>query len=244
MGGTTSAARNVISGNANEGVLVGLGATQNLVEGNYIGTDYTGTKSVGNALDGVYVGLGAVNNTIGPGSPSSTYGQYNVISGNGTNGILVTDSGTSGTSINGNFIGTNAAGTAAVPNGNDGVLVLGGTSGTVIGGGNAAEELNFISGNGANGIEVDAANTGIYFTTVGVGVGGQSLGNRGSGLIVNGVAGVNLQLDTIANSAGYGIETINGATNDSFRDSDIYNNTRGGIPLSRAIPRPSRASRC
>ena len=53
-----------------------------------------------------------------------------MISGNGTNGILVTDSGTSGTTIDGNFIGTNAAGTAAVPNRNDGVLVLAGTSGT------------------------------------------------------------------------------------------------------------------
>ena len=76
--GPPSAARNVISGNANEGVLIGLGATKNLVEGNYIGTDYTGTKSVPNALDGVYVGLGAVNNTIGtasrqpPPTPSTT----------------------------------------------------------------------------------------------------------------------------------------------------------------------------
>jgi hypothetical protein len=228
VGGTTPAARNVISGNSNEGVLIGLGATGNLVEGNFIGTDYTGTKPLGNILDGVYVGLGAVNNTIGTASASS-FSQYNVISGNGTNGILVSDSGTSGTSINGNLIGTNAAGTGAVPNANDGVLVLGGTSGTTIGGTNALEELNFIAGNDANGIEVDAPNTGIYFTTVGLGVGGQSLGNGGSGLLVNGVAGVNLQLDTIANSAGYGIWTTNGATNDSFRDSDIYNNAKGGI---------------
>ncbi|MHB1559743.1 MAG: beta strand repeat-containing protein, partial [Isosphaeraceae bacterium] len=228
VGGTTAAARNVISGNANEGVLIGLSATGNLVEGNDIGTDATGTKAVGNKLDGVYVGLGAVNNTIGTASATS-YSQYNVISGNGTNGILVANSGTSGTSIDGNLIGTNAAGTAAVPNANDGVVVAGGTSGTIIGASSANIEVNIIAGNGNNGVEADAPNTGLYFTTIGLGVGGQALGNAGDGLLVNGVSGVNLQLDTIADSGGYGIETINGADNNSFRDSPIYGNARGGI---------------
>jgi hypothetical protein len=230
VGGTTSAARNVISGNSNEGVLIGLAANKNVVEGNYIGTDYTGTVAVPNVLDGVYVGLGAVNNTIG--MPSATsYAEYNVISGNGTNGILVTDSGTSGTTIAGNFIGTNAGGTAAVPNKNDGVLVRAGTSGTTIGAGAASGvNLNFISGNAANGIEVDAGGTGIYFTSVGTDVTGQkAIGNGGNGLLVNGVAGTNLQLDAFANNAGYGVLTTNGATSNSFRDSDIYNNALGGI---------------
>ena len=91
-------------------------------------------------------------------------------------------------------------------------------------------DLNFISGNAANGIEVDAAGTGIYFTSVGIGVTGQqAIGNGGDGLLVNGVAGTNLQLDTIANNAGYGILTTSGATNNSFRDSGIYNNALGGI---------------
>ena len=165
-----------------------------------------------------------------PRAPAPTR-QYNVISGNGTNGILVTDSGTSGTTIDGNLIGTNAAGTAAVPNKNDGVLVRAGTSGTTIGAGTGiVANLNFISGNAANGIEVDAAGTGIYFTSVGTDVTGQkAIGNGGNGLLVNGVAGTNLQLDVIDNNAGYGILTTNGATNNSFRDSDIYNNALGGI---------------
>ncbi len=143
----------------------------------------------------------------------------------------MTDSGTSGTSIAGNFIGTNAAGTGAVPNANDGVLVRAGTSGTTIGAGNGTfATLNFISGNAANGIEVDAAGTGIYFTTVGADVTDQkAIGNGGDGLLVNGVVGTNLQLDLIANNAGYGILTTNGATNNSFRDSDIFNNALGGI---------------
>ena len=72
--------------------------------------------------------------------------------------------------------------------------------------------------------------TGIYFTSVGTDVTGQkAIGNGGNGLLVNAVAGTNLQLDAIANNAGYGILTTNGATNNSFRDSDIYNNALGGI---------------
>ncbi len=143
----------------------------------------------------------------------------------------MTDSGTSGTQIAGNFIGTNAGGTAAVPNKNDGVLALAGTSGTTIGASNGTfATLNFISGNAANGIEVDAGGTGIYFTSVGTDVTDQkAIGNGGNGLLVNGVAGTNLQLDVIDNNAGYGILTTNAATNNSFRDSDIYNNTLGGI---------------
>src|SRR5262249_6127584 len=91
VGGTSAAARDVISGNANEGVLIGLGATTNVVEGDFIGTDLTGKAALPNALDGVYVGLGAVNNTIGATSNASTqnFASYDVISGNGTNGIKV-----------------------------------------------------------------------------------------------------------------------------------------------------------
>src|SRR5262249_39097712 len=49
IGGTVAAARNLISGNANDGMeILGTTATQNLVQGNYVGTDATGTSSLGN----------------------------------------------------------------------------------------------------------------------------------------------------------------------------------------------------
>src|SRR5262249_21244929 len=41
IGGTTSGARNVISGNGGRGVAIGFPGTQNKVQGNYIGTDVT-----------------------------------------------------------------------------------------------------------------------------------------------------------------------------------------------------------
>ncbi len=46
IGGTATAERNVISGNGNDGVLItGAGTTRDVVEGNYIGTDKTGTTA-------------------------------------------------------------------------------------------------------------------------------------------------------------------------------------------------------
>ena len=82
IGGTTPAARNVISGNGFNGIRIYSGASGNVVEGNYIGTDATGTKAVGNTYNGVEI-LDATNNTIG----GTAVGEGNVISGNQTNGI-------------------------------------------------------------------------------------------------------------------------------------------------------------
>ena len=58
IGGTTAAARNVISGNVGLGVGIGDGGpniTGNRVIGNYIGTDKTGTKDLGNSSDGLSI---------------------------------------------------------------------------------------------------------------------------------------------------------------------------------------------
>ena len=57
IGGTTAADRNIISGNGNFGVRIYAGSTGNLVQGNYIGTDLTGTSPLGNS-DGVHINLG------------------------------------------------------------------------------------------------------------------------------------------------------------------------------------------
>jgi Right handed beta helix region len=233
IGGTTAAARNVISGNLFEGVLVGLSATENLVEGNFIGTNLNGNVALPNGQDGVYVGLGAVNNTIGSPSAKSSqnFAAYNVISGNATNGIKVTDSGTSGTTIAGNFIGTDSTGKFAVPNQNDGVFVASGTSGTSIGSGSSSyANLNVISGNTNNGLELDATVSFVAFTYIGADVTGQKpLGNGGNGVLINGASGNSFQLDVIQDNTGYGILTINGASNNYIHYDSIYNNALGGI---------------
>lgn len=66
IGGTTVADRNVISGNNGRGLAIFYDtAHDNLVEGNYIGTDRTGSVAVGNWLSGVEISYGAQDNTIG-----------------------------------------------------------------------------------------------------------------------------------------------------------------------------------
>jgi hypothetical protein len=138
VGGTVPADRNVISGNTVDGVdicPVASSTAGNVVQGNHIGTDVTGTVAVPNTNQGVAVfnnGLGGTNtgNVIGGTAP----GAGNVISGNGGAGVLVRDPETTGTRVEGNKIGTNAAGTAALGNGDAGVLINVATSGNIVGG--------------------------------------------------------------------------------------------------------------
>src|SRR5205085_8430221 len=111
IGGTTVAARNVISGNFGSGVVI-KGVSGNAVRGNYIGLNAAGTTNVANHTDGVQILNGASNNTIGGASAAFR----NVISGNNNSGIYVTSSASncSGNVIANNFIGTDAAGTASI----------------------------------------------------------------------------------------------------------------------------------
>ena len=86
-------ARNIISGNQLHGVFINNnGANFNVVEGNYIGTDVTGTQSLGNRANGVELFLGVSNNTIG----GTTGGAANLISGNVRTGIIIVNTGTTG----------------------------------------------------------------------------------------------------------------------------------------------------
>jgi hypothetical protein len=104
IGGCTSEAGNLISGNRLAGVVIwDAGDTSgNQVLGNYIGTDVSGTASLSNRW-GVYIASGATNNVIG-GDP----GVGNLISGNGESGVWIQDAGTSANQVPGNFIGANA----------------------------------------------------------------------------------------------------------------------------------------
>jgi hypothetical protein len=67
IGGTAGAERNVISGNGGNAVALLSGADANMVRGNFLGTDVTGTQAVGNALDGVFVAA-----SVGPASRRTT----------------------------------------------------------------------------------------------------------------------------------------------------------------------------
>ena len=79
IGGTSLADRNIIAGNENGyGIrLSGTGATNNVIQGNFIGVGADGTTAIGNQT-GVYIDGGASDNTIGGGGMN----EGNVISGN------------------------------------------------------------------------------------------------------------------------------------------------------------------
>ncbi len=160
IGGTTAGARNVISGNESGGVeIYGTGATGNVILGNYIGTDVTGTVEVTNNDDGVEISGGATDNTIG----GTTAGARNVISG-GYLGIEIDGAGSSDNTVVGNYIGTDYTGTVAVAEGNGfGVGIDGGATGNTIGG-TTAGDRNVISGNSGDGVEI--INTGTSGNTV------------------------------------------------------------------------------
>src|SRR5207248_9859961 len=116
IGGTAPGAGNVIAGQYSppygygiliEGTIDGSPATGNRVEGNFIGTNAAGSSALGNALFGVVI-ADAPNNTIG----GPAFGARNVISGNGSDGILVMGAAATGTVVQGNFIGTAADGSS------------------------------------------------------------------------------------------------------------------------------------
>ena len=137
IGGTTAATRNVISGNANNGLHLYFGSTGNLAQGNYIGPDMTGNIALTNKFSGVRLE-----------SPGNTIGIGNIISGNASNGVYLVGSVAASNVIQGNFIGTIASGTAALPNGLAGIGVSDAPGNTI----GAPGAGNVISGNRDAGI--------------------------------------------------------------------------------------------
>ncbi len=186
VGGTTAAARNVISGNGRIGVfLFGIATTEdNVVQGNYIGTNAAGDAAIPNAGHGVlFAGTLATNNTVG----GTVAGAGNVISGNAQSGINVEDA-LGGQTIAGNYIGTNAAGDAAIPNGNMGIRM---DSDNNMVGGTTAASRNVISGNSESGIFLFGTSTGNTFQNNYIGTnaaGSAAVGNVGVGFYVVGVS--------------------------------------------------------
>ena len=119
IGGTTPAARNLISGNGGVGISLNGGGGENLVQGNYIGNDVTGGVALGNAVGGVNLGTpdSHVETTAGtmPGEPCT--GACNVISGNGQFGVRIRGSAATFNKVQGNYIGTDVTGMITDPDG-------------------------------------------------------------------------------------------------------------------------------
>jgi uncharacterized repeat protein (TIGR01451 family) len=170
VGGTETAAGNVISGNTHAGIALNVAGTSgNVVLGNLIGLNKEGTTALGNEY-GLDIYLGASGNTIG----GTAAGSGNVISGNRVDGIRFTNTGTSDNVVEGNAIGTNSARTGAIPNLANGVEIGASASSNTVGG-TAPDAGNLISGNVQTGVIIWGSGTSANL------IAGNTIGNAGGG---------------------------------------------------------------
>ncbi|MFO1277688.1 MAG: DUF4347 domain-containing protein, partial [Sphaerotilus natans] len=180
LGGTGSSARNIVSGNGDGIVLSGGSASGNQILGNWVGLSAAGSSAIGNTFDGIRLENGASGNTVG----GAASGARNVISGNGRDGVRITDEASDGNAVLGNWIGSNAAGTAAPGNGGDGIFIRNGADSSRIGGA-APGEGNWVVSPGLVGIKIDGSSTG---TTIrGNRVGTDLAGSANFGAVQNGI---------------------------------------------------------
>jgi len=230
VGGVTSASRNVISGNV-YGIYLNTGATANLIQSNYLGTDDDGVQDLGNSQSGIYM-ADSTGNTIGGA------GAGNVISGNDGYGIYLNNS--SGNAIRSNYIGVDGTGNVALGNTFNGVYV-GGGSGNLIGGA-VAGQGNVVGGHGDIGLRFEGGSGHIVQgNLIGVGADGvSSLGNLvgvsarfgANGLLIGGTSPV--AANVISNN-GHGVRVDDATTaNISILGNRIHTNTQLGINLVAA----------
>lgn len=247
VGGATAGSGNVISGNGQQGIFLSgtNGSVRgNVVQGNIIGLDATGGLALGNVNAGIGVS-GAARNQIG----GATAAARNVISANGNSstglgGVFISYAGTTGNQLQGNFIGTDASGTAALGNVNDGIYLLQAATNFI--GGSAAGAGNLISANGVDGIYLSAASWNvIQGNYIGAKADGTSaLGNlfHDIELDVNATnntvggsspgAGNRIAFARFTQGSGHaGVRVRNGSLNNLISGNCIFSNTSLGIDL-------------
>jgi hypothetical protein len=237
IGGTSAGARNIISGNDNAQAGITISSSNgNVVQGNYIGTDVTGNLKLENFLG---VSVGGNNNLIG----GTQTGASNVISGNSLFGIRLL--GGSANIVQGNYIGTNAAGTARLANGVAGININSSGGNTI--GGITSEARNIISGNGT-GISITnfSVNNLVQGNFIGTNAAGTAaIGNTTGILIIPQVASSTTINNTIGGTTagagnriafnnGPGVTVISGsgsAVGNAILANEIFSNTGQGIDL-------------
>jgi uncharacterized repeat protein (TIGR01451 family)/CSLREA domain-containing protein len=243
IGGPGRGDRNLISGNKAAGI-GSLGFVSGLLmQGNFIGTDITGTKALGNE-NGMYFLPTPGGSGVSIGGTAA--GARNVISGNIQSGIQLNNY--SGTLIQGNFVGTDVTGTAVLGNGTGGVDLRVGEGCTV--GGTAAGTGNVICANGG-GINLAVSNSLVQGNFIGTDLTGTlDLGNFTIGIQLATTSTHNTIGGTAAGSANtiaftevsgnpnfgpYGIVNVPGNT---ILGNSIFGNLGFGILPGGAIPTP------
>ncbi|NND70612.1 MAG: T9SS type A sorting domain-containing protein [Rhodothermales bacterium] len=184
VGLAISAGQSVIRGLAIGGFPIGIvngGQGGNVIEACHIGLDPSGTVAKPNGI-GITV-QDTPDHRIG----GDTMEQRNVISGNTEQGVLVFGASSAGTVISGNYIGINATGITAVPNGIEGIKIDGSPNVTI--GGSTEGARNVISGNATVGVLIlGEAATGNIVAANYIGT-----NSNGDAALANGAEGVRVE---------------------------------------------------
>jgi parallel beta-helix repeat protein len=213
---------NLISGNVEDGVLIFKSlATGNVVQGNRVGVDATGTRALANGFYGIEIQT--ANNTIGGAAQT----ERNVFSGNAKAGVVLWTTAATANTIQGNYIGTDAAGSAKLPTAEQGVAVSNANGNTI--------KSNLISGNTleAVGIFPGSSNT-VTGNTIGFSASGMNLPNGTWAVTLVGGSNANVVTgnyiaphpktwfqDSGVNSTGGNFSTLPALPGDANRDGVV-----------------------
>ncbi|MBU3594614.1 hypothetical protein ICN42_10990 [Polynucleobacter sp. 71A-WALBACH] len=217
---------NLISGNSLNGVLIDGGSELTVLSGNFIGTNNVGTSAIGNTLDGVIIRNANNNQLIGCTFEDNPFIYYNVLSGNGGNGLHVADS--NAILIQANFFGAGANNASMVPNGAYGILVDGTSAGVQVGG--VIPLGNVSAGNRLDGIKVSGTASGFTtFNTFGGLYAFQGAApNGGNGITIDSTGGNNLiRTNVFSGNTHHGIEISGNASGVTVDPNVVGLNTEG-----------------
>ncbi len=254
IGSAAVADRNVISGNAQDGIFVidpGTNATR--IVNNIIGLDPTGTRRVRNWSDGIDIGRGAQYTVVGGQEP----GERNVISGNEGEGVEISHFITTTLNlVSGNFIGTDLSGNnsrpAATLNRGFGISLEDRVANNTIGPGNVIANnrrggiyVSGISDNPSPGLVPEAAaepqqapggaaGNRIVGNTIGLDAAGRPAGNGfgenvpGDGIWLNtNTQRTHVEGNTISQNRGAGVRIVGPASDFNTVTRNSFSNNTG-----------------
>jgi parallel beta-helix repeat protein len=217
IGGTAPGARNVASGNRDDGIQLdsagGPGGTNgvcnNVIQGNYAGTSPSGMASRFNADDGIDIDRGSCNNLVG----GMQNGAGNLIAGNAGDGIDINSLGSNGNIVQGNEIGLGADGSTTIPNLHHGVHIRFNAR-------NNRVEGNTVSGSGLSGVMIETV-------------------SARSNVIRNNNIGTTRDGTGIRGNKEYGVWLYDGTTLNVIEGNIITGSGRDGVAVEQIVGSPT-----
>jgi parallel beta-helix repeat protein len=214
IGGTTAGARNVISGNLQDGVVVNNPSNDNIITGNYVGLNAAGSSAVGNGWYGIET------------SSARTLIDRNIVSGNKYSGVVLWLASSNASKVTNNFIGTDKDGKYAVANQWNGVDISSGSSNNLV-------QNNLISGNWRSGVlSYQGSNNTIDKNILGFAADRKTkLHNGLDGIRMSFTTGIRITGNLIGNNLGNGVFRGSSSTIAVFSGNTIINDALFNVVL-------------